>query len=779
MTAQDTVRTLDPADDGRDRIIALGLLAFLSFLYLLTYSGVPHNPDEWFFLDSTQAVVSGDLSKVQAHGWLFPIIAVPFYGLSMLLPRVGSYQAALLLNVLVTALTGSLLFLALGEFAPQRRLRLATALIYGLGTLAWPYSHYLFREPLAALLLLLASWAMLRFWRRPGLLPLFWAGGALALGVLVKQTLLAFLPFYLVLVAIALVRQRELWLGRARRFWSNQARLPARSRMGRAICWLALAITLALLVLLVAGLSSWFYNHIPGYAFQWPDLSIFAALLVSPGWGLLLFAPALWLSVIGSVSFTQRYPAAAFVALGGSLFYILEATNNPFWFGAWGFGPRQLVPLIPLLCLSMPAGLSELRARWGVYGLAAAGGLALLSGLVQVLGVVVSFSGYVGRVLLPARVFELELIWNWEYWPLVGMWRFWQPEMLDMAWISGRESGSLQVTWSVFLPLAILTLLALGGLIYVAAARRRAALWIPLVTLALWLPAAILMLQGLYEDERYRPAMGYEAAARRMQEQKQPGDVVIADLWTARPFDLSTALLNYCRGGCPERLNFVRAWIKEEDPDWQTHYWDKLAGFRRAWLALERLSEGDENSIVERWLNEGAYLERCEWTGPQVRLCRYSLGRGCSLGVKTPQATLGERIVLQQAEVLLAHAPSCPVTTISPGDTLQLELTWQGTGPIGVNYVVSLQLLDAQGRLAASQDRPPVNGFRPTIAWSAGQAVSDRYALTLPEGASPGFYTLAALMYDPATMQRLPVRLADGTRADAVTLLQVQVSVAR
>jgi len=166
-------------NDRREPLIALSLFAFFSFFYLLTYSGVPHNPDEWFFLTGAQAVIDGDLGAVQSHGWLFSVAVVPFYALSLFSSRIGSYQAALLLNIPVTALTAAVLYLSLSEFSCSRRLRLAVALTFGLATLAWPYSHYLFREPLAALLLLVTMWAAIRFWYKPTLASLFRGRGRL------------------------------------------------------------------------------------------------------------------------------------------------------------------------------------------------------------------------------------------------------------------------------------------------------------------------------------------------------------------------------------------------------------------------------------------------------------------------------------------------------------------------------------------------------------------------------------------------------------------------
>ncbi len=752
-------------NDRRDPLIALSLFAFFSVFYLLTYSGVPHNPDEWFFLRGAQAVVDGDLGAVQSHGWLFSVVVVPFYALSLLSSRIGSYQAASLLNIPVTALTVTILYLSLGEFSFSRRLRLAVALAFGLATLAWPYSHYLFREPLAALLLLVTTWAAIRFWHKPTLASFLAGTVAFALGVSVKLTILAFFPFYLAMMAALVFRDRM------------PLSLVMRRSSGLTF-WLPLA-AFVLIVFATAVVASLFPALLAGYLRKWPDVSAFVALWISPGWGLLTFAPILWLAVVGVTPLLRRHPAMAFLVWGGSLFFIMQASAYPIWWGYWAYGPRQLIPLIPVLCLSIPFGLQWLIARGRRIGFGIFWLLAVVGGLVQVVGVMVPFGDYIRQMLFPAGITGESLTWNWHYALPVGMARFWRPAVLDVVWITGRESGSIQVRWTMLLPLVLLTLLALVWLAYVAGAPRhrwpRSSFALSLIVAGAWLPAAILTVRAAYWDERYRPELGFQAAAQMIQRERQPGDIVITDLWTDRLTEPAKSLLNYCHARCPRRLDLVRETLTDRETDWQTRHLDDLVGFRRAWLLLERVQEGDPNSIVEKWLGQVGYLERCDWTGPQVRLCRYSLVRGCPVASLPMAATLGDRIALLQAEILAANPRACPAPSLTPGDVLQVEIAWQALETVGAHYVVSLQLLNAQGQLVASTDRRPANGFRPTTSWQAGDTISDRYAIEIPEAAAPGSYSLVVLMYNPENGRRLPVHLADGARGDMVPLASIQI----
>ena len=63
------------------------------------------------------------------------------------------------------------------------------------------------------------------------------------------------------------------------------------------------------------------------------------------------------------------------------------------------------------------------------------------------------------------------------------------------------------------------------------------------------------------------------------------------------------------------------------------------------------------------------------------------------------------------------------------------------------DWVVSVQLLDAAGRLVAQHDAPPAGGDYPTSAWRADEVVLDRHRLALPANLPPGEYTVALVVY--------------------------------
>jgi hypothetical protein len=189
---------------------------------------------------------------------------------------------------------------------------------------------------------------------------------------------------------------------------------------------------------------------------------------------------------------------------------------------------------------------------------------------------------------------------------------------------------------------------------------------------------------------------------------------------------------------------------------------------------LERVAEGDLNSIVERWLGDTGYGAGCAWSGPQVRLCRYDLVAGVPVAPEVRQARFGQGIELTEVDVRL-HGQHAAEGYLLPGDTVQAALEWRADQPPSADIVFSLQLLRPDGQLAAGLDHRPGNGFRPVAGWQPGERIADRLALVIPSDAPAGSYTLNVLMYDAQTGERWPVQTADGVAGDALTLALIPV----
>ena len=80
-----------------------------------------------------------------------------------------------------------------------------------------------------------------------------------------------------------------------------------------------------------------------------------------------------------------------------------------------------------------------------------------------------------------------------------------------------------------------------------------------------------------------------------------------------------------------------------------------------------------------------------------------------------------------------------------------------------MNYMLSLRLKRADGSQVTSRDLPPLLGGYPTSLWRAGELVTDRVLLSLPEtGLDPGDYLIEVVLYDRVTLQAVGTAIVEG-----------------
>jgi hypothetical protein len=112
--------------------------------------------------------------------------------------------------------------------------------------------------------------------------------------------------------------------------------------------------------------------------------------------------------------------------------------------------------------------------------------------------------------------------------------------------------------------------------------------------------------------------------------------------------------------------------------------------------------------------------------------------------------------------------------TLCKGQPLSLTLYWQASQPVEDDYTVFVHILDAQGRLIAQQDNPPLQGNLPTSLWVPGITLQDDYQIALPADCPAGMYTIQIGLYEPSTGERLLPNSSAGQVADrALRLAQI------
>lgn len=295
------------------------------------------------------------------------------------------YIFVMLLDPIVTALGVALFFLCARRLFGSRRLALALSLIYYFATFTLAYAVQSWSEPLLATLVLLAFYAMLRVFDAGEPRPVRWlmvAGLALGYALFTKE------EFALVAASFGLwwLARRAVELRNSSVGWAATALRLARE---------GLFLALPMLCFYSLNLD---YNYIrngdffaTSYAaggilsFDTPLLTGLYGLLLSPGKGLVWLAPPALLTLWAVRGFWLRYRWE--LALIGMLFVpmLVFYSVYSFWEGGTSWGPRYLLPYLPLLMLVSGAALAGWRGwrRWQQGGYIA----------LTVLGVFVALAG--------------------------------------------------------------------------------------------------------------------------------------------------------------------------------------------------------------------------------------------------------------------------------------------------------------------------------------------------------------------------------------------------
>lgn len=663
--------------------------------------------DAWTARFPDQSNTFGPAGQVYSKkGPLLAFLAAPAYRLtsSTGLPAIPLITT---LNPVVTALTGWLLFhlTRLAGFGP--RPAALTALVWGFLTLALAYSKFLFTEPLATLGLVVACLAAVRF---PGWVGALGAGLGLSFAVLARPAALALVPALLPLV------------------WSG-VRRPGRI-LGFGLGLLPGAAGLGLYNAvrfgspLESGLS-------PIETFSTPLWVGIPGLLWSPGRGLLFFSPAV---LVGLAGFPLVWRAHRRLALTSALIVLGHLVLYGAWYGwdgghAWG--PRFLVPALPFLVL----GAGPLLDGWSRWSLALKSAIVVVLGLsllVQGAGFLTDFN----RLPQPARPND-PMLW----------------ELPNPAWTATLQllgQGQLDPVWARHglwsIPVLLGAAAALALLPTPAHSRRK------LLAAGLALTLTVLGFQVDVASLEAEPReLELAAALNTLQNHVRPEDAVVV----VAPY-AQTWFLNHYRLPNPV-LGLTEDSLRLE-PRFRLTLSRLLKPGAQLWLLVQGFAFPDPAAELDAELHR----ELC-WTGSVnsfggVRLSRFLIpGNFHDLGI---QATFGRSLGLK------ASAWDAG-TTLAPGDSFCVRLEWEPASPAeGVNTRISVQVLDAAGKLVTQHDGPPGAGFK-----QPGPTIIDNHGLSLPGNLTGEAFYLTVVVYNPDTLERYT--LADGT--DRLTLAAFRV----
>lgn len=392
------------------RALLVVLASTILFVYLLSSSWrFPLGGDGRATLATSRSLITGGTLAIDARfaadegfaprarigvdgraygkaGLGLPIVEAPFTAAALTISRVtriAETQAIAgvlsLLNPLLSVLASIVVFRICAALACPPAIALATTLAYSFGTLAWVYAGVDGTEPLQAFCLALSLLLLIRS-RLERNDALLWPSGlALAWAILTKPGNVVLAPAFGIYVIMAVDRPYPL-----------RDALARLTRFGWPIA--ACGVVLATMNWLRFGsiLETGYEPH----AFTNPYWSGVFGLLLSFNKGIVFYAPLVVLAPVGLAYMARRFRAEAMLIVLATLAYVSLFARFYNWGGGWSWGPRYLMPIVPLLTIAVARAI--VAARPWRY---AAAGLFALGFLINGVGVFVDGDAYHSAIM--------------------------------------------------------------------------------------------------------------------------------------------------------------------------------------------------------------------------------------------------------------------------------------------------------------------------------------------------------------------------------------------
>ncbi len=328
---------------------------------------------------------SGDVYSKKSP--LLIAFMIPFVFMGRAIPALGLTRAVLLLGPILTALTTTLLYIFAHKLGYKRATGTLAVFTFILCTMALVYSKLAMGELAASLGLLVALFALNRIWvdHAPAEI-LCGAGLALAVGANAADVLLVPV-FVLALIAPT---------------WQTASPREHTTRLARfAVPLLAVGAALAAYNYARFGsvLQTGYHFASGQEGFTTPLWWGVLGLTISPVRGFFLYNPPALLALFGWPRFHRAHRSLSWVMIAVVLSQLFIFGAWWAWWGGYGWGPRFLLPLVPLVilaCLPLFETVarrgSKLSARF-IVGAILAAGFA-----VQIAGVAIDFNIYEGEL---------------------------------------------------------------------------------------------------------------------------------------------------------------------------------------------------------------------------------------------------------------------------------------------------------------------------------------------------------------------------------------------
>lgn len=766
------MRTFHPDISPKDRSTALLVFGFLLACYMLTYTGVIDSSDglatfavtenivrrgafdnnQLLWMGAQQGNIGPDGVLYTRKGLGMALLAAPLVWIAKVWPAIGMVHAAMLLNPLLTAWTGALIFRLGRRLDWSRSLSITVAMIYGLFTLAWPYTQTFFSDPVCGWGLFAAAYGLIAYGQSRRKRYLFGAGLGWGVAYLARTINLLTLPIYLiglwfVLPAIA-THAGETTLERLRRaFWLYW----------RPVVAFGIPVVAAGLLSLWWNWarfgSIWDTGYVESETFSADWLFGFFGLTIGPARGFVWYNPILLLALLGALWFWRHQRRFLILTLALVALYFIVYAKWYMWHGGYSWGARFITPTLPFLSVLAAPGWRLLvsERKLGMPGIALVAFLLATSLLVQALGLLVPYRLVQDRLAETVKpLFAEETFTRLEYSPLVMQWEMIRNDAIQFAWWRGGAWLDA-VDW---LPLVVSLVGALVGLVFLVQQLRtpQGEEVNDRTRNLLYGFALALLVVGLLTY--YNTALSNPEArlvAERIEKEGRRGDAVLL-----LRIDWAQDFANVHRSALPVYGPAPRPDLDESDEALLNRLRN---AYERLWVTPDYTPP--EQSGWERSLRIHDFLLMDDRiSGPSnQRLALYAMAPAADMIESGLGTIFGDPTAtpINDANGWIRLRGYALTPTARPGGHILLTLLWQSLRPVEKDYQVFVHLLNDRGEKILQRDGQPVLWMRPTSTWRPGEEIVDRYGLLLPPTLAIGRYTLAVGLYDAVTGQRLAV----------------------
>jgi hypothetical protein len=344
-------------------------------------------------------------------------------------------QTFFTLNLYATALAGVFVFLMVCDLGYQPKTAILTSLLFGMGTMAWPYSKTAFRDPLSMMFLTVGfwGWVILLTKEKKAFVGAVIFMFGIVCGVLVKSTILLAIPSF-ILSAVVIIKTGK----------SDSLR----NRRWMLLVPLILALIIILIGFLISGVGPYsrfsFINYISLVQryLKEMDWQIILAILgpfFSPSKSIFLFNPIL---IFIPFAVTRTWSRIKYLAIPTllTMFFMVVAQAlhlGELWAGSLYWGLRFLLPILPIFVVLLAPGFEWLFRQKRFWRRVLSSLIFGPSFLIQLAGAIVAW--HIPYEVWQSRGLDAyvpDAIWSWKFLVIpIQIKQLVNPGNWDIAWI--------------------------------------------------------------------------------------------------------------------------------------------------------------------------------------------------------------------------------------------------------------------------------------------------------------------------------------------------------